>query len=77
MKGQKEINDAIELFESSFHIVPSHCSETGNTLFNDRKGIQFTCVRKLKTRRADYRPGPVKVYTEQEVEDYVKSKALP
>ena len=75
-KALKEIGDAIELFESAYNVVPSYDSETGNTSFNDRKRIQFTSVRKLKGKRADYRPGPVKVYTEQEIEDYVKSQTL-
>lgn len=76
-KALKEIGDAIELFESAHHVVPEHDGETGNTRYTPSAAPQFRSVRRLKQRHTDYRPGPVKVYTEQEVEDYVRSKTLP
>jgi len=73
----KEIGDAIELFESSFHVVPKHDSESGHTKYDVRTSPTFHSIRRLKQRHPDYRAGPVKVYTEQEIEDYVKSQELP
>ena len=73
---QKGIDDALELFESAHYTVPCYNNETGNTSYDVTPTPQFLSVRRLKQRRPDYRPGPIKVYTEQEIEDYVKSKAL-
>lgn len=75
-RGQKGIDDAIELFESAHYIVPTHDVETGDTVYAHAPSPRFSSVRRVKRARPDYRPGPVKVYTEQEVEDYVRSKAL-
>ena len=73
----KEIDDAIALFESGYYIVPSHDSETGGTRYHSGDPPKFRSIRRLKRRRRDYQPGPVKVYTTEEIEDYVKSKSLP
>ena len=73
---QKEIDDAIELFESSFYVVPEHDSERGYTSYNVSSAPAFRSIRRLKARRADYRPGPVKVYTTEEIRDYVESQEL-
>jgi len=73
---QKEIDDAIELFESAYYIVPSYDSETGNINHSNTQVPNFASIRKLKARRADYRPGPVKVYTTEEIRDYVESQEL-
>jgi len=76
-KAQKEINDAVVLFEQAYYVVPCYDNETGNTEINIRPCPSFTSVRRLKGRRADYRPGKVKVYTEQEVRQYeLELKAL-
>lgn len=76
MKGQKEIDDAIELFESAYYVVPSHDAETGGTRYHNAEVPKYRSVRRLKRRQRDYQPGPVKVYTAEEIADYVKSKAL-
>lgn len=73
---QKGIDDAVELFEQAHYIVPSHDAETGDTEYRHAAAPSFRSVRRLKQRRADYKPGPVKVYTTEEIEDYVRSKAV-
>lgn len=75
-KVDREIGDAIELFESSYYVIPSHDSETGNTRYTTgQQPPSFTNLRKLKQRRDDYRPGKVKVYTEQEIEEYERARS--
>ena len=73
---QREIDDAIELFESAHNITPTYDSETANTGYTSNQRIVYRSVVALKRKSADYRPGPVKHYTTQEIEDYVKSKTL-
>lgn len=72
----KEIDDAIELFESAHYIIPSHDAETGGTRYSNAEVPRFRSIRRLKRRHSDYRPGKVKVYTAEEIEDYVKSQSL-
>lgn len=73
----KELDDAVELFESAHYLVPIYDAESGNTNFTNTRSTSFRNIRRLKRGRADYQPGPIKDYTEQEIEDYVKSKSLP
>lgn len=72
----KEIDDAIELFESAYYVVPSYDSESGGTVRNTPEAPAFRSVRRLKRMHADYRHGPIKIYTKQEVAEYVKSKTV-
>ena len=73
---QREIDDAIELFESAHNVTPTYDSETGNVGYTRNERVSFTSVRSLKRRRSDYRPGPVKIYTAEEIDKYVKAKLL-
>ena len=66
----KELDDAVEYFESSYHIVPTHDSETGLTRYARTRAPLFQNIRRLKRSRDDYRPGKVKVYTRAEIEEY-------
>lgn len=77
-KVDREIGDAIELFESAHYIVPSHDSEAGHTRYTRPDPPTFRSVRRLKQRHSDYRAGPVKVYTREEIEEYerVRSQEL-
>lgn len=70
----KEIDDAIEYFESTYYIVPSHDHEVGATKYSNREAPLFRNVRILKRRHSDYRPGPIKVYTKQEIEEYERDQ---
>ena len=67
---QKEIDDAIDLFESAHNITPSYDSETGNVSFTTTPNKTFLNVRKVKKRYGDYQPGAVKVYTPEEIKEY-------
>ena len=73
---QREIDDAIELFESAHNITPTYDSETGTTGYSTNQRITYSSVVKLKRKREDYRPGPIKIYTAEEIDEYVKSKKL-
>ena len=73
---QREIDDALELFESAHNITPTYDSETANTGYTSNQRIVYRSVVALKRKSADYRPGPVKIYTAQEIDDYVASKKL-
>lgn len=72
----REIGDAIETFESHSYVVPTYDVASGHTKYDTPHAPRFHSVRRLKERHADYRAGPVKVYTAQEIEDYVRSQAL-
>jgi hypothetical protein len=72
----REIDDAIELFESSHHTLPTYDMETGHTSHTKQGNRLYVNVRTLKRGHSDYQAGPIKYYTSQEIEDYVKSKAL-
>lgn len=72
----KEIDDAIELFESAHYRVLTYDAETGGTNYSKSTPPKFRSIRKLKARRKDYRPGPVKVYTAEEIDDYVISRSI-
>ena len=67
---QKEIDDAIDLFESAHNITPSYDGETGNTSYTTTPTKTFLNVRRVKKRHADYQPGTVKVYTPEEIKEY-------
>lgn len=73
-----DIGDAIELFESAYHIVPSYDSETGNTSITKPDAPKFRTIRRLKQASPDYRTGAVKVYTAEEIKEYeyARSKQL-
>ena len=36
--------------------------------------IDFISIRKLKARHRDYRPGRVKIYTDEEIEEWLSNK---
>ena len=72
----KEIDDAIELFESAHYVIPSYDAEMGSTRYSNSEVPSFRSIRKLKRTHSDYRPGIVKVYTAEEIEEYVKSKTI-
>ena len=68
--NQNEIDDAVEYFESSYYVVPSFDAEVGSTKYSKREAPLFRNIRILKGKRSDYRPGPVKVYSRQEIKEY-------
>lgn len=70
----QELDDAVEYFESSYYILPSFNGNTGATQYNKGSAPLHSNVRKLKRKRADYRPGPVKVYTRAEIEEYEETR---
>lgn len=73
-----DIGDAIELFESSYYLTLSHDSETGNTSITKPEPPKFRNIRRLKQAKPDYRAGPVKMYTAEEIKEYedARSKEL-
>jgi hypothetical protein len=64
------IKDTTELFESAFYTQPTYNSETGNVERHTPLAPSFENIWKLKRRHPDYRHGPVKEYTKQEIEEY-------
>ena len=75
-KAQKEIRDAVVLFEHAHYVVPSYDTETGTTKNSKPRSPSFHSIWSIKSKRPDYRPGTVKVYTEQEVAEYVESTSV-
>ena len=73
-KGQQNIDEALLMFEQSYYTVPEHDAESGFT--KQRKPVPptFKTVRKLKQRNPDYRPGEVKVYTKEEIDEYERNR---
>ena len=72
----KELDEAVELFESAHYVVPNHDSETGSTQYNHANRPTFRSIRKLKRRYSDYQAGPVKVYTKQEIKEYEDARSI-
>lgn len=68
--SDREIEDAIELFEQVGYCTPSADTEGNGTYLRPSQAPSFTSIRKLKRRHSDYRAGPVKYYTRQEIEEY-------
>jgi len=68
--SDREIEDAIELFEQVGFSVPSQDNESNNAYLRPSQAPSFASIRKLKRRHSDYRAGPVKHYTRQEIEEY-------
>jgi len=71
-----EINDAIATFEEAYQLTPTYNSETATSVFRPNN-VVYSNVRKYKGRQPDYRPGPVKIYTKKEIDEYVKSNSIP
>ena len=68
-----DIGDAVELFESSYYLTLSHDSETGSTSITKSEPPKFRNIRRLKQASPDYRAGPVKIWSDEEIKAYTDS----
>jgi hypothetical protein len=69
MKGN-DIKEAIEVFECGYYTQPVFVPADGTTKYVAAPSPSFRSIRRLKMSRSDYKPGKVRVYTEQEVKEY-------
>jgi len=74
--SDREIEDAIELFEQVGYSVQSKDLEGGDSRLSSTSPPSFASIRKLKRKHMDYRAGPVKHYTREEIEEYENVRIL-
>lgn len=77
MKKRKtnDIQEAIDVFESGYYTQPNYDAANGKVSYTKAEAPVFRSVRRLKMSRPDYKYGPVRVYTEQEIKEYEDAKA--
>ena len=70
----KEIRDAVALFEQAHNVTPSYDSETSNSGYTRAPSTTYETAVDIKMSHRDYQAGAVKIYTSDEIEEYMNAR---
>ena len=74
-KTDNNIQETMEMMQEAYYFIPEHDPETGDVTMRSPAPPKFKSVYKLKRKHADYRQGPVKIYTKAEIAEYERERA--